>query len=102
MKIGLLWVSMDDNVCIQLYPELFNPYQIVCVRHRSGKVVWRGKVWSSMTGGGMSGRPAKHLAIPVVHRNLVYIFGADGGGAIYLEVFRIKDGKPVLRFSTAY
>ena len=99
--VGVYGVA-TNNVCVQYFPEQIGPSQIICVGQENGQLKWRAEVWRSRSGGGISGVPAEHLALLVIHRAVVYVFGADGGGAIYLEAFRISNGEPVLRFSTAY
>jgi hypothetical protein len=103
--LNALTCYMDDHFCLVAVTPLLmdaSPYEVYCIDHREERTVWQATVW---TGGGDKGplgpRGGEHAASIELKQGRVLIFGVESRGA-YFEGFSLKDGKPLVRFSTSY
>lgn len=75
---------------------------LICVENTSGKILWRTEIWSTgfdnLKPSGGSG-PWSHYLELRRSGEAIAVFGMANFD-YYAEIYRIKDGQPLLRFST--
>jgi hypothetical protein len=108
-KTGAEYITaaFSSGVCyFALYSDWTTPYSLVCLDRASSRSRWTARVWAD--GGlvrytGMRPHRACGLHWVSIHcqQRRVVLFGG-GGHTVYVEAFDPKDGKVLLRFSTAY
>jgi hypothetical protein len=88
---------------IAWYDPIGDPFPLVCLDSRSGKLRWRVKSWGSGADNrlGYSG-PTRHDVYVSVASGKVVLFGRAFGGGCYLEAFSEDTGSSLYRFSTSY
>lgn len=84
---------------IAAYESAGHPYSLTCFDIATSKTRWTSLVWGSHWGATTG--IFFHWVEVVVQRDKVAVFGVSTTG-FYTEVFRMKDGKNLMRFSNAY
>ena len=92
----------DGTGYVGLHASVPWPYRLYAIDQKTGTEFWRAEVWAygdSFSGAGNGGY---HLVeIVVIDDDAVAIFGG-GIECMYIEIFKRKDGLPLLRFGTSY
>jgi hypothetical protein len=76
------------------------PYELYCISHDDGKVLWSTKVWGACDGLYV-GSGFFHILSIIERESNVVVFGI-ANKVLYIEAFSISDGKTTFRFTTAY
>jgi hypothetical protein len=76
--------------------------EIYCVDAGSSRIVWSSKrvFGERLAHGGRSGSSIHHIAL-VGRDDTVAVFGMEFS-MIYIETFRLSDGRPLMRFNSTY
>jgi len=93
------WLN-NDYFVFAFHGDYATGYRLYCVDRKSMSVVWSSEVRSYFHGG-ISGPGFFHYVEMRVKDNVLYVFGTDFVVA-YIEAFSLKDGTPVMQFSTNY
>jgi hypothetical protein len=76
--------------------------EIYCADPSSSKIVWstRRTFGDRRAAGGRSGSSIHHIAL-LCRDDVVFVFGMEFS-MIYIEAFRLSDGRPLMRFNSTY
>ncbi len=91
----------DDRWLAVINSAGYAPCTLIYLNARTGKEIWRAKVWGEVPIGFKSGKGFFHWIDFRTRDDTVLVFGALNG-VFYVEEFSLEDGTNVFRFSTSY
>lgn len=88
-----------DRWYVAMHPYGCFPFFLYCIERRSGKTLWKQRVWVGGKGGyeGIH----RHWVVLLGRSDHIMVFGA-GEDTMYVESFHAEKGCNVFRFSTSY
>lgn len=92
-----------DRSYLALFARVCQPFPVACVDNKTGKTIWRARVWG--LGNGFRGPgtgPRYHELMMVLEKNQVALFGITSSGHCYCESFDAESGKNIFRFNTDF
>ena len=94
-------LEVDSLVFAEVHGPYCREFPVVAFDSQKGALKWQAKVWSAPPVAYSGTYNGEHYTELVVHKRVLYVIGAGRDG-VYIEGFRIEDGTPVIRFSSAY
>jgi hypothetical protein len=98
-RIKVAIAKGKDKAFVVLYSDITDEYPLWCVDPKTGMRIWEQSIWGVGIVGPHSGFGENNVVVTSDDKH-VAVFGRGCGTHLYIEVFSIENGKPILRFAT--